>query len=456
MNFRSSSASARVVVSIFLLILGPMCLFAGKSYPGYFHIISAQTGEVLECKLTVSGDMNLAAGPHVSKPNQEWEIINSGPDGYKLINRAHRLLVDLLDGNPENGASLGVANDSDSPRQNWKIVDHQSGLFSIESEVSGRCLEIKQHLGHSTGQLRQWNFYGGANQLWKVQRIPEVYGGIHYIQNEFVKVGVDADHGGAICWISETDSDRNVVNTKDLGRYIQQSYYAGQKVDRTAEGQSCYYPNFPWNPLQAGDYFGNCSLVMDLIVSGQIMYVKTRPLLWDMNNVYADAVFETWIKLEGSEIIYTAKLTRFESNDLWGLKENFQELPACYLSSDLRNFYSYTGNDIWNYHLNAIPCAELWEDWTTHESWIACVDDSLWGFSVYLPGVPSFRGGYYKGCDDVDTTAYIAPTLDLSLQAEDQFEYRCYFNIGRLNEMMHRIYLRRHHEQQVAAGLISG
>lgn len=455
MKIHFSCPLPRFLVSLSLFFLSPTCILAGKAYPGYFHIINSQTREVLECKRTEFGTFELSVGPHVSKPRQEWEILNSGMESYRIINRAHRLLVDPRGSSSQNGATLSVFDEPRSNRQNWMIVDRGNGLFSLESEVSGRNLEIKQELGRSTGELQLWSFYGGANQLWKVQRIPEIYGGVHFIENEFVKVGVDANHGGAICWISEAESERNVVNTKDLGRFIQQSYYAGQKLDRIAEGQCSYYRHFPWNPLQAGDYYGNGSLVMDLIVSGPVMYIKTRPLLWDMNNVYADAVFETWIKLEGSEIVYTAKLTRFESNDLWGEKESFQELPACYLTSDLHNFYSYTGSDIWNYHLNPISSTGFWEEWTSHESWIACVDDSLWGFSVYSPGVPSFTGGFYEGANEMDSTAYIAPTLDLTLKAQDKIEYRCYFNIGKLNEMMHRIYLRRHHEQMVAAGLIS-
>ena len=278
---------------------------------------------------------------------------------------------------------------------------------------------------------------------------------MHFVENEFVRVGVDADCGGAICWISEQGSDRNVVNTKDMGRYIQQSYYAGEKRNRQTEGQSPFWSPFPWNPLQAGDYYGNRSLVMDLKIEGQALYVKTRPMLWDMNHEYADAYFETWIELDGKEVIYHGKLTRFEGDETWGMQGHPQELPACYLSSDLNQFFSYTGNEIWNYHLNSIPSKKVWEDWITHESWIACVDTSLWGFSVYFPGVATFSGGFYNGADAIDSTSYFAPRLQVELQPFDDFEFRVYFNLGPLNEMMHRIYLRRHKNQLIALGALS-
>jgi len=82
------------------------------------------------------------------------------------------------------------------------------------------------------------------------------------------------------------------------------------------------------------------------------------------------------------------------------------------------------------------------------------VDDSLWGFSVYFPGVATFTGGYYVGCDQDDSTAYISPGLNATLGDSDVYEFILYFNIGPLNEMMHHVYLRRHRNQLIAAGLL--
>ena len=54
--------------------------------------------------------------------------------------------------------------------------------------------------------------------------------------NGTIKVKFDLTRGGAISWISLSNSDRNLVNTADEGRYIQQSYYAGKSIDRKSEG----------------------------------------------------------------------------------------------------------------------------------------------------------------------------------------------------------------------------
>lgn len=409
---------------------------------------------MLECRTRADGLKLLEAGPHDATPNEEWEIMKAENGTYKIKNRLYGSVIDLVGAETSDGAPIMVSENLryDGGNQRWRLIEERPKLYSIRSLITNKSLEIQSFAGKYTGRIQQWSYYGANNQTWKIQRIPNVIGGVHFIENEFIRLGVDADKGGAIFWISEAGSNRNVVNTKDLGRYIQPAYYAGEKRDRTNGGQSSHWRNFPWNPLQAGDYFGNKSIVMDLRVNeaGDVLYVKTTPLLWDMNGEVANAHMETWIKLDGPDIEYHGKLTRFEGDDIWGIKSHPQELPACYLTSDLKHFYSYTGSDVWNYHLNTIPSKKIWEKWETHESWISCVDDSLWGFSVYFPGVATFSGGYYRGEDDLDTTAYIAPKIEMTIEPFGEAEFRCYFSVGPLNELMHRIYLRHHRLELLA------
>jgi hypothetical protein len=58
------------------------------------------------------------------------------------------------------------------------------------------------------------------------------------LDNGTVRVGIDRAKGAAITWLSWTAYPKNTVNSADPGRLIQQSYYAGLRLDRTAEGQS--------------------------------------------------------------------------------------------------------------------------------------------------------------------------------------------------------------------------
>ena len=73
------------------------------------------------------------------------------------------------------------------------------------------------------------------------------------LNNDTLHVKLDLTRGGAINYISESGSTRNLVNIHDEGRYVQQSYYAGQTLNRQADGQNPNWSPWSWNPIQVGD-----------------------------------------------------------------------------------------------------------------------------------------------------------------------------------------------------------
>ena len=64
------------------------------------------------------------------------------------------------------------------------------------------------------------------------------------IDNGILHLRLDLSRGGAIKHISKSGTSRNIINTYDNGRYIQQSYYAGNDADRRLEGQSTNWPSW--------------------------------------------------------------------------------------------------------------------------------------------------------------------------------------------------------------------
>ncbi len=48
-----------------------------------------------------------------------------------------------------------------------------------------------------------------------------------FLDNGVIRVGVDTAAGGAISLLGPSGSEDNLVNTWDLGRYVQQSYFTG-------------------------------------------------------------------------------------------------------------------------------------------------------------------------------------------------------------------------------------
>ncbi len=438
------------------VLLFTFTLQAGETFPGYVKIQNVRSGQFLEASRILDESDNPTDSFHVwqvpenDEYAQQWEIIWLGDNNYKIINREFKKLLAVKNRSRISGADLELEDLTQLSNQIW-ISDFLRGYHRFTNQNSGRALDLPGgNLAHNTF-IKVYPPSEQYNQLWRIIPIEQEFRGQHFIENEHLRVGIDTNSGAAISWISEKGPriNKNLVNTFDRGRYIQQSYYAGEVLSRREEGQSFHWSPFPWNPIQSGDFFKNQPVVMDMENTQEVLYTRTRPLLWDMDNEFAQAYMEQWISLEGNQIVYTARMTRFVADERWGVKPHLQELPALYLIADLHNFYSYTGDHPWTFQLNPLETGKIWEDWTTHESWVAAVDDQLWGVGVYLPGISHFKGGLYLrpyGHSKSDQTSYISPQIKLALQPNDVFEYRCYFIVGRLNEIQHAVYVRKHLE----------
>jgi hypothetical protein len=265
------------------------------------------------------------------------------------------------------------------------------------------------------------------------------------LDNGIVKVGIDLNAGGSISYLSPSGSSSNLVNVFDKGRYIQQSYYAGQPLDRRPEGQDPAWSPWPWNPVQGGDARGNSAPVLVWSNDGRTIYVKTQPLLWDMDREMCECQFETWITLEGRVVHVRNKLTTYRTDDRWSGASHVQELPAMYAIGDLSRVMTYTGDKPFRTgSLTQIQNSpSFWETWQGTEHWAACVNAQNFGIGVYDPPKAVFTGGLHGapgGGEHDSSTCYIAP-LDLAaLGKRDTYSYDYYLTLGSLSQMRQDVY----------------
>jgi hypothetical protein len=260
------------------------------------------------------------------------------------------------------------------------------------------------------------------------------------LDNGVVAVGVDLSAGGGITELFAEGDGRNLINNFDRGRQVQQSYYAGDPIDRTDEGQHPAWSPWPWNPITVGDTYGNASEVLESSNDGATIYVKTRPLLWDMNNEPAECHFESWVTLEANVVRIRNKLTTFRTDDRWNVTPRHQELPAVYTIGDLHNLYSYEGNapytkDDLTLFPKTPPPWVYWGQTQDTENWAAHVDNDDWGVGVYTPETELFVGGFVGtpgGSTTDNDTGYISPLRTLALEKDTVFEYRTALVVGNL------------------------
>jgi hypothetical protein len=270
------------------------------------------------------------------------------------------------------------------------------------------------------------------------------------IDNGVLTLKLDLTRGGAISYLSVTGSSRNIVNISDEGRYIQQSYYAGNGLNRQGEGQSKQWSPWPWNPIQVGDYNRHRAKILDYKKNGNQLYVKCIPMLWDMDNKPAEAEMEQWTTLEGSILKVHNKITCHRTDQTYiDSVLSDQELPAVYPISALKNLYAYLGkNPFTNDKLENPTVVNLasgfWGIYpTVSEHWMAFVDDNLWGMGIYNEKCERFLAGLAGKIDGESfnsSTSYIAPTKKAMLTKNCVYEYDYNVIVGTLAEIRTAVY----------------
>lgn len=284
------------------------------------------------------------------------------------------------------------------------------------------------------------------------------------LSNRKIRLRQDLTRGGAICYISESDTDRNIVNIYDEGRYIQQSYYAGTALNRRAEGQNVAWSPWTWNPIQVGDNAYNRAEILEHWQKGNNSYVKCIPMLWDMTNMPAEAVMEQWTSLRGNVIRVRNRLTCKRTDNIYGEGVPLaQEIPAVWLISALKNLYAYFGDKPFeNEPFEPVEVKQLilndpehfWGKYANvQEKWMAFTDDAGWGIAVYTPSAGGFLAGRYDsflgGDEHHVASSYIAPVRFEALMKNSVMEYDYYLVVGYLDQIRKEIY-KIHHRMEKA------
>ena len=266
-------------------------------------------------------------------------------------------------------------------------------------------------------------------------------GGMALLDNGVLRVGLSRAHGAAIAYLSRAGEDDNLINVRDLGRYVQQSYYSGPKPflpggAKLHEG----WPGWGWNPIQAGDVFGNRPQLLSLERVGDELRARCVPMQWALDGVPGDCVFETRVRLDGNRVHLQTRLENARA-DKARFPAQHQELPAVYTIGRLHRLFSYTGSE----PFRGRPMTEIvnagppWEYWMSTERWSALVDDDGFGVGVVHPDALLTVGGFHgprgKGGPRDGSTGYLAPLHTEVLDHDIVYEAKATLVVGDLEEI---------------------
>ncbi|TLD68996.1 hypothetical protein FEM03_20260 [Phragmitibacter flavus] len=248
----------------------------------------------------------------------------------------------------------------------------------------------------------------------------------HFITNEHLRVGVDLNAGACIGWISTTaEPDKNLLNTYDRGRYLQQSYYGDP------DGSDWNGKPWRYNPVQGGDWRNQPSEILKFEpLSPNSLQVKTQPRHWATGKKLEDVVLSQTVTLKDDllhvqfEIDTTSAITH---------KPYHQELPALFVQPEYDTLLHAEKTDApltrtqpgqANTYI-ALP--ERWVAWTNpHGHAIAILSPKSDQATCYrAPIVP----GTQAGC------SYVAPIATLPITPNFTFQYEIWLGVGKVDSL---------------------
>jgi hypothetical protein len=265
------------------------------------------------------------------------------------------------------------------------------------------------------------------------------------LDNGTVAVGIDRAKGAAITWISWEGYPKNAVNSADPGRLIQQSYYAGQRLDRQSEGQSKAWSPWSWNPIQGGG-IGSWARVTEFKrLDDQTLYAETIPKLWDMPSEEAAAVMRQWTAFEAENVIVVRceVVCQRAAGDRWGpARLSPQEVPACYFTRNFGVFKSYLGDGSWREESQ--PPGPPWGKAQPPRKALACFTADGQGIAVFSPAAtqPWNFGPHGRGATDdpaAGPCVHIAPIDRVNLGPRSTYRYRYWLVVGTEAELAIRL-----------------
>jgi hypothetical protein len=258
------------------------------------------------------------------------------------------------------------------------------------------------------------------------------------VDNGVVRVGIDRSKGAAITWLSWKTYPKNMVNSADPGRLIQQSYYAGQSLDRTADGQSEAWSPWTWNPIQGGGVSSWARVREFKRIEGRILYAETVPKLWDMPDEEAAAVMRQWTSLDPQRTnvvsVECELICNRRQGDRWGPAVlRHQEIPACYFTRNFEHVRSYLGEGNWRDESQ--PPGPPWGTARPPLRAMACFESGGQGVAVFSPSSALHWnfGPHRRGVSDdpkAGPCMHVAPLDRVALGPKSTYRYRYWLVVG--------------------------
>ena len=166
---------------ILLVILG--FSVNAQNYPvdtSAFHIVSAIGGKFLTVKNSsdeAGATLEIRDHPgSISEPtmvNQIWTLQEFGSKHSYFIKGRQGKVIDVKDGNTENGATIQMWNFGGYTNHRWKLVDAGNNYFYIVNWKTGKVLSVRGGVNENGNQVWSYLKNNTPAQKWRFTKVEE-------------------------------------------------------------------------------------------------------------------------------------------------------------------------------------------------------------------------------------------------------------------------------------------
>lgn len=155
-NYSQSSTSANVVLA-----------------DGWYYIKNINAQKYLQvAENTGANAQNVEIGTGTGVAGQRWYVTNTG-DGYVTLKNGLGYMLDVANGENEDGANIQIYSEHNQDPQKFKIVAEANGNYGVVTKVSAdkKSLDVYDFGTEDGSNVCQWTYYKNTCQLWKFEKI---------------------------------------------------------------------------------------------------------------------------------------------------------------------------------------------------------------------------------------------------------------------------------------------
>ena len=246
-----------------------------------------------------------------------------------------------------------------------------------------------------------------------------------------LRLGIHESAGAAVGWLSASGSAENALNTFDVGRYVQQSYYGD------TDGSDWNGRPWRYNPVQGGSWKNEPSLLLESRLEAGRHYARVRPRHWATGELLEEVELEQWTELRDGAAHLRLRMTY---RGAAAHKPRHQEMPAVFVAARFDTLvFCPEGSPAWQ----GAPLRRLQPGFPneyaqTVEPWAAWVDGQGRGVGLFFPGTRELTCYRVReGHPRVDCS-YFAPIQTWALAPGKVVEYKVALALGRVEEIRAR------------------